>query len=130
MEAARDVMTSKGYTRDDVPMMETQVEMTEQLSREIGSRIAAAASSRVLLSDRSAIDAIVYAIITSASVEEAERRIQIPTDSDRFRLALAAYKKSLFILLAPVPEWLEDDGIRKIDDRVRTNPTRHLALNL
>ena len=128
VEVARDIMKSHGFTRDDVGSMAMQMAiMNEQFSRETKSREAAASSGRVLLSDRSAVDAVVYAAITSTNDEEAEQRFRSLTDSHRFQLALSAYRRALVILLAPVPEWLEDDLIRMIDKQVRTGSSHNLA---
>jgi len=118
-EVAREVMQQERYSRDDIGKLEMQAAiMRAQLLREQTGRTAAATTGRVLLSDRSAIDPIVYAILTSASEEEAEERVQSLTESHQFQLALAAYRKSLFVLLGPVPEWLEDDGVRSTENQV------------
>ena len=121
-------MKSHGFTRNDVGNTAMQVAiMNEQFSRETKSREAAASSGHVLLSDRSAVDAVVYAAVTSTNDEEAEQRFRSLTDSHRFQLALSAYRRALVILLAPVPEWLEDDLIRMIDKQVRTDSSHNLA---
>jgi len=115
-ETARSVMERDGFTRDDVGKLSMQVAiMKEQFLTEVKSREAAASSGRILLSDRSAVDAVVYAVVTAAGAEEAEERIRSLTASRQFQSALPAYRNACFILLAPVPEWLEDDLIRMID---------------
>lgn len=55
-------------------------------------------SCPVQLCDRSAVDPIVYA---------------------DFKNALPIYRRSTFILLAPVADWLEDDGIRLLEHQAR-----------
>jgi nicotinamide riboside kinase len=118
-EVAREVMEREGYTRYDVGKLEMQATiMRAQLLREQKGRIAASRAGSILLSDRSAIDAIAYAVLTSASEEEAQRRMQNLTQSGDFQLALSRYRESQFVLLGPVPEWWEDDGIRSEDNQV------------
>jgi nicotinamide riboside kinase len=118
-EVARDVMRGSGYTREDVGRLEMQAAiMGAQLLREAQGRAAASQSRRILLSDRSAIDPIVYAMLSSASEEEAEGRVRYLTNSSQFQSALLAYRQSVVVLLAPVPEWLVDDGIRSIENQV------------
>src|ERR1700722_9317070 len=118
-EVARDVMRGGGYTREDVGMLEMQAAiMGAQLLRERQARAAASQSRRILLSDRSAIDPIAYAVLSSASKEEAEGRVQYLSNSSQFQSALLAYRQSVVVLLAPVPEWLMDDGVRNIENQV------------
>jgi nicotinamide riboside kinase len=118
-EVARDVMERGGYTRNDVGKLEMQVAIMEaQLLRENEARVAAARAERIVLSDRSAIDAIVYAVLNSANEDDGQRRFQKLVNSPRFQLALTAYRQSVIVLLTPVPEWLVDDGIRSMDNQV------------
>ena len=116
-EVARNVMRSKGFTREHVGKLEMQEAIMEaQLVAEnegIGHR---ASRNQMLLSDRSAIDAIVYAILTSRNQEEADRRREILVASPQFQHALSRYRQSIFVLLTPVPEWLVDDGVRSLDN--------------
>lgn len=120
-EVARTVMRNRGFTREDVGTLEMQKAIMEaQLAEEEKKRVtaqAAQAGRRVLLSDRSAIDAIVYAILTSQNRTEADERWKILTGSAKFQTALPQYQKSTFFLLTPIPEWLVDDGIRSLDDQ-------------
>jgi len=120
-EVARDVMERDGYTRNDVGKLEMQVAIMEaQLLRENEARAAAARTGRIMLSDRSAIDAIVYAVLNSANEDEGQRRFQKLTNSPRFQLALSTYRQSVIVLLSPVPEWLVDDGIRSVDNQAQS----------
>jgi cytidylate kinase len=113
-EVARTVMRSRGFTRRDVGTLEMQKAIMEaQLAEEEKKRVmvdtaqgAQALGSRVLLSDRSAVDAIVYAILTSQNKTEADDRWQILTSSGKFQSALPRYRQAKFWLLTPVPEWL------------------------
>lgn len=112
-EVARTVMQSRGFTRRDVGTLEMQKAIMEaQLAEEEKKRVTvsptqgALAGRRVLLSDRSAVDAIVYAILTSQNKTEADERWQILTGSGKFQSALFRYQKAKFWLLTPVPEWL------------------------
>lgn len=68
-ETARHVMRTHGFTRDDVGKLEMQSAITHaQLENEEKGRAYAQAmepTHRIILSDRSAIDAVVYAVLTS-----------------------------------------------------------------
>ena len=68
--------------------------------------------------DRSAIDPIVYAILTSSNSDEANERKEALTGHTAFQRALETYQgpHSVFILLAPVEAWLVDDGVRSLED--------------
>lgn len=119
-EVARKVMRNRGFTREDVGTLEMQKAIMEaQLAEEEEGRVNAEqrAGPQVLLSDRSAIDAIVYAVLTSRNETEAIQRWRILTSSAKFRVALPRYRQAKVILLTPVPEWLVDDGVRTLDDQ-------------
>jgi len=119
-EVARKVMRETGYTRGDIGKIGMQMDiMKAQLQREDERKLTATKSQRVLLSDRSAIDPIVYAIFTSTSEEEAQQRRDSLINSPQFQLALPGYRHSIFLLLKPVQEWVWDDGIRSLEDRDR-----------
>lgn len=114
-EVARHVMKSKGYTRDDVGSLKMQEDILNahlDLEEETKEN-----SSAIRLWDRSAIDAIVYAILTSPNDEEARRRQEYLTRSAKFQQVLRHYRQSTFILLRPVEEWLVDDGVRSMDNQ-------------
>ena len=67
--------------------------------------------------DRTAIDPVVYAILTSRDEEEIRERQNHLTRSANFQKALQQYRKSIVILLKPVAEWLVDDGIRSTENQ-------------
>jgi nicotinamide riboside kinase len=118
-EVARGVMRRKGFTREHVGRLEMQEAIMEaQLEAENESRVHVTqrAKVQVLLSDRSAVDAVVYAILTSRNKEEADDRRETLIGSPQFQLALSNYQQALFVLLTPVPEWLVDDGVRSMAD--------------
>ena len=71
----------------------------------------------VRVCDRTAIDPIVYAILTSRTEEESKEKQDHLTRSANFQKALQQYRKSIVILLKPVAEWLVDDGIRSTEDQ-------------
>jgi nicotinamide riboside kinase len=115
-------MRSNGFTREHVgklEMQETIMEAQLGAEREGGMYVAKRAQSQALLSDRSAIDAIVYAILTSRNKEDADHRQGFLIGSPQFQLALSSYRQAIFILLTPVPEWLVDDGVRSMSDGYR-----------
>ena len=66
--------------------------------------------------DRTAIDPIVYAILTSCDEEEAKRKQHL-TRSANFQKVLQRYRQSIVVLLKPVAEWLVDDGIRSTENQ-------------
>jgi nicotinamide riboside kinase len=116
-EVARQVIRTRGFTRENVGMLEMQVAIMEaQLQRE---REVEEGTCRIRLSDRSAVDPIVYAVLTSKNDEESKKRRQILTDSPQFQRALERYRRSIFVLLTPIPEWLVDDGIRLMDNQMK-----------
>lgn len=89
-----------------------------QLRREQECRIVAIAEQQILLCDRSAIDPVVYAILTAKNEDEAREKRSALVDLPDFQRALPLYRRALFVLLNPVPEWLVDDGIRSLDNQV------------
>ena len=108
-EVARHVMKSKGYTRDDVGSLKMQEDI---LNAHLDLEETRENPGTIRLWDRSAVDAIVYAILTSPNDEEARRRQEYLTRSAKFQQVLRHYRQSTFILLRPVEEWLVDDGVR------------------
>lgn len=114
-EVARHVMEAKGYTRKDVESLEMQQAIMEAHLKEEQKGW----SCPVQLCDRSAVDPIVYAVLTSSDENEAQRRRKILMNSPDFKNALPIYRRSTFILLAPVADWLEDDGIRLLEHQAR-----------
>ena len=94
--------------------------MEAQLRQEEDGRIIAANSNqRILLSDRSAIDPVVYAVLTSRTESDARDRRNKLVNLPKFQLTLPMYRQAIFILLKPVPEWLVDDGVRSLDNQTQ-----------
>jgi nicotinamide riboside kinase len=108
-------METQGYTRKDVGSLEMQQAIMEAHLKEEQKGW----SCPVQLCDRSAIDPIVYAVLTASNENEAKRRREVLMNSPDFRNALPIYRRSSFILLAPVADWLEDDGIRLLEHQSR-----------
>ncbi|OBZ65909.1 hypothetical protein A0H81_14117 [Grifola frondosa] len=81
----------------------------------------------LLLSDRSAIDPIVYAATSTASgaPERHERLMR----NVAFQAILPFYRQSLFVVLSPVAEWMMDDGVRSLEDPWRYNEELYRTLN-
>jgi nicotinamide riboside kinase len=116
-EVARQVMKDKGYSRDTISSVRMQQDIMEaHYARE---DLLDAMMCPIRICDRSAIDPIVYAILTANSDEEAKERQEFLTSPDAFRKALARYKAegSVVILLKPVSEWLVDDGVRSTENQ-------------
>ena len=65
----------------------------------------------IVLSDRSAVDAVVYAALDGA---DSDSRTLI--SSPNFQAVLPLYRRSLFVLLHPISEWMVDDGVRSLED--------------
>jgi nicotinamide riboside kinase len=103
-EVAREVMRSTGFSRKDVGTLDMQgAILTAQLGREEAA-LDAKRAHRVVLSDRSGIDPVVYAILTAKDEEEVEVRKKALTDNDAFEHARERYRHSLVVLLSPVTE--------------------------
>ncbi|KAI0666962.1 AAA domain-containing protein, partial [Trametes maxima] len=122
-EVARTVMRTHGFTRDDVDTYKMQYAiMHAQLKAEkhAESSLTEAKDSiqvpPIVLSDRSAIDPIVYSG-TSAAEDAIDRRRKL-LDDTALRAVLPGYRNSLF---EPVIEWFSDDGVRSLQDPWRYN---------
>ncbi|PFH47663.1 hypothetical protein AMATHDRAFT_67234 [Amanita thiersii Skay4041] len=134
-EVARQVIREKGYTRNDIGLLQMQEDiMMAHLRREHKVRIAAstpaapsgdgrqvASLTHFVLCDRSAIDPIVYALLLSKddTTIRQERYHQL-TRIEAFEQVLPLYQqpsKSLFFLLEPIEEWVVDDGVRMIENQ-------------
>ena len=138
-EVARNVMKTHHFTRDDVDSYEMRHAIMEaQLSAERRAITSAAEQTGtgvrlLVLSDRSAIDPCVYA--AASTVPGAEVRSQKLLRHEGFRERLPFYRRSLFgkcrahttatksaqgvplaVVLESVPEWMEDDGVRSLED--------------
>ncbi|KAJ7598371.1 AAA domain-containing protein [Mycena floridula] len=113
-EVAREVMQTRGFTRNTIGLMEMQEAI---MDAQLGRENQCLAQSQILLCDRSAVDPVVYAVLTAATPEEAIERKKSLTESKKFQEALERYRDSVFVLLEPVAEWLVDDGTRHIDNQ-------------
>ncbi|KAJ6529210.1 AAA domain-containing protein [Mycena capillaripes] len=114
-EVARRVIKGLGLGRDHIGMLEMQrAIMLAHLEKEREN-----ANGSAQLCDRSAVDPIVYAIFTATNQEDAETRKQALVGLPEFQSALPQYRKSLFVLLTPVKEWVVDDGFRHVGDETK-----------
>ncbi|KAG6815346.1 hypothetical protein H0H93_010092 [Arthromyces matolae] len=112
-EVARRVMTTQGFSREDVGSMAMQrAILVAQSEREQDLQDQ---DCTVRICDRSAVDPIVYAVLTSPNDEEACKRRNTLVETREFQAVLDTYRRSTILLLAPVREWLFDDGIRLIE---------------
>jgi nicotinamide riboside kinase len=111
-------MRTTSFTRADVGKLAMQSAiLAAQLGRE-DAALRPELGHEVVLGDRSGIDPIVYAILTSTNEKEKQERVRSLTETAAFKRVLEVYRTSSFVfLLTPIPEWLVDDGIRSIDDR-------------
>lgn len=115
-EVARTVMAATGFTRDDVGRLAMQEAiMHAQLRAELAAR--ASNPGAVLISDRSAIDPVAYARLFDARSPGNAGDVVALTQQTEFQRLLPIYRKSLFVLLRPVQEWIVDDGVRSMEDQ-------------
>ncbi|EGN92536.1 hypothetical protein SERLA73DRAFT_190868 [Serpula lacrymans var. lacrymans S7.3] len=130
-EVARSVMREQGYTRADVGNIEMQKAiMTAQLEREDGALSEAERlAGHIILSDRSGIDPIIYATLTARNENEGQQHKNQLMRLPIFQKALSKYRQSIFVLLAPVEEWLVDDGVRSLDDSAQCVETFRRTLD-
>lgn len=106
-------MKEKGYSRDTIGSLQMQEDIMEAhflLEQE-------SMAHAVRVCDRTAIDPVVYAILSSRDEEESTGKQKHLTRSASFQKALQQYRKSIVILLKPVAEWLVDDGIRSTENQ-------------
>ena len=112
--------------RNQYPMSNRDIEMQRtilkaQLEQEQSARSVAGGSAvRIVLSDRSAIDPVAYAVLTAANEEDGRERMRVLVDTPEFQTALRWYREGTFVLFKPVPEWLVDDGVRSMDEKAQT----------
>jgi hypothetical protein len=116
-EVARQVMKDKGYSRETIGSLQMQQDIMEAYFEREHSLQENNYPTRLF--DRSAIDPIVYAILTSKDSDEARSRQDLLTRSEKFQKVLRRYKSraSILVLLTPVPEWLVDDGVRSTENQ-------------
>lgn len=110
-EVARRVMQTRGFTRLDF----NRLEMQEAILDAVLEKHEAKLRESPTIYDRSAIDPVVYALLTAKDEGEGRWRKQYLVNTPRFRSVLEVYRQSIFILLKPVREWVVDDGVRSIE---------------
>lgn len=114
-EIARTVMKSKGFSRNDVDSEDPERRFSLQLAI-FEAQIAKERSllesnrSRIFLSDRSAIDPLIY--LMHYSGVDTLRRITSTSEWRDVRDRYADRSRSLIVLLLPVKKFLVDDEIR------------------
>jgi len=100
--------------------------MRAQLKQEEAARSVAGGSALpMVLSDRSAIDPVAYAVLTAANEGDARERMRVLVETPEFQTALRRYREETFILFKPVPEWFVDDGVRTIEKQSQTLEVFH-----
>ena len=113
----------------DIEMQRTI--MKAQLEQEQAARsVADSCAIRMVLSDRSAIDPISYAVQTAANEEDGRERMGVLVDTPEFQTALRQYREGTFVLFNPVQEWLVDDGVRSMDSQGQTAVFRGILKEL
>ncbi|KZV92821.1 hypothetical protein EXIGLDRAFT_718005 [Exidia glandulosa HHB12029] len=111
-EVARNVMKATGFSRSTITNLEMQRTILVAQVQAEREALAAPSDAPILLCDRSAVDALVYAALGFANgVQRQDELIAMP----EFKSTLARYRSSLFVLLVPVQAWLVDDGVRQLD---------------
>lgn len=114
-EVARTVMITRGFTRMDVGRLEMQEAILDAILEKHENDF----TQQPIIHDRSAIDPVVYALLTAKNAEEAANRKRCLVNTSKFQSTLEKYRQSVFILLKPVREWITDDGVRSIEDMDR-----------
>ncbi|QRW13640.1 AAA domain protein [Ceratobasidium sp. AG-Ba] len=111
-------MRSTSFTRAHVGMIDMQKTILHaQVDAESRARTHPADPNKgyngpFILCDRSALDPIVYAHFSTEGESGARELI----DGEEIQRLLPDYRTALFVLLHPVAEWIEDDGVRSLDD--------------
>ncbi|KAI0028390.1 AAA domain-containing protein, partial [Vararia minispora EC-137] len=112
-EVARTVMREHAFTREEVHTQAMQEAIAHaHVAREKEARRVAAEHGSLVLCDRCALDAVVYGMLNS------EAQGQILMDIPTIRGALEDYRSAWahVVLLAPVADWMVDDGVRSMQD--------------
>ncbi|KAJ3811693.1 AAA domain-containing protein [Lentinula lateritia] len=117
-EVARAVMKEQGFTRADVHSLNMQHAIVKaQVSKDREARQkAAAVGQAVLLSDRSAVDAVVYAALSELKAKSGSTQALISCPDFQEVLPFYRSPRSTFVLLRPIKEWMIDDGVRSLED--------------
>jgi len=121
-EVARKVMTEQGFTRADVHSLAMQYAIVKaQVARDLEARQKSVIDHtvighHVLLSDRSAVDAVVYAALSELTVKSGNTTALVSSPEFQKILPLYRSSSSTFVLLSPIREWLVDDGVRSLEN--------------
>jgi len=95
-----------------------QTIMRAQLEQEqVARSVAGVSAVQMVLSDRSAVDPVAYAVATAANEDSAGDRMRVLVDTPEFQAALRRYREGTLVLFKPVPEWLVDDGVRSMEQQ-------------
>lgn len=113
-------MRTQGFSRKNVgtfdmqkAILDAQLE-AEKRAREEADRNVKKESLILFLSDRSALDPVVYAgMEDTAAAAVMERKLML---SEGLQQAIQFYRSSLFVLLPFVKEWVYDDGVRTLEE--------------
>ena len=121
-ETARQIMKRRGFTREDVGKIEMQsaIMLAQQEREEEVRERAKGSGETMILSDRSGVDPVVYAVLTATDEHQARQKKNVLVEHPTFQSALKRYRKARFLLLKPVPEWLVDDGVRSLEQHARS----------
>lgn len=116
-EVARRVMQEKGYTREDVDSDDPERRFSMQkhiftAQLEAENDLLESDKNTVFLSDRSAIDPIVYFAHYSGNAMAS--RITSTSEWESCRERYADKESSVIVLLLPVKKFLADDNIRYV----------------
>lgn len=111
-EVARGVMKSTGFSRSTVHQLDMQrAILVAQVAAEERA-LQTTSEVPILLCDRSAVDPLVYAALGFADGEQRQHEL---LNTPEFQAVLDRYRASLFVLLAPIAEWVVDDGVRSLE---------------
>ncbi|KAE9396456.1 hypothetical protein BT96DRAFT_860948 [Gymnopus androsaceus JB14] len=121
-EVARTVMKEQGFTRADVHSLAMQHAIVKaQAARDLEARQKSVAEYSalgrpVLLSDRSAVDAVVYSALSELTAKSGNTKFLVSSPDFQNVLSFYSSSSSTFVLLRPIRDWLVDDGVRSLDD--------------
>jgi nicotinamide riboside kinase len=112
-EIARTVMRERGYSRNDVDSDNSERRFTLQqdiFNAQVEKEMMFLQSGKEFLSDRSAVDPLIYLMHFSGQNEV--NRITSTDKWRKVRSRYADYNQSLVVLLSPVASFLVDDDVR------------------
>ncbi|KAF8877848.1 AAA domain-containing protein [Gymnopilus junonius] len=106
-EVARQVMKETGFSRDTIGSLEMQKAIMEAHFR------------REEVLDENQVTACISLFDCSTDDSEAQTRKESLIAADKFKKALLEKYRSpnsVVVLLKPVKEWVQDDGVRSLED--------------